>query len=194
MRWMVLLFAAGCAPELYTAGANGGPWSWDPPTNRWSTGEPETGTRGQGFSVGQVVPDVRIPDQFGETVSLWQFSGEVVLLDVSTMWCAPCQELAEGTQTTIDYYADDPFSYLTVLQENVESQPPHVEDLNRWADTFTITGPVIGDGEKSTAGAVQQGQYPAVLVIGPDLVVRERVNPPNEEEVHNAIDRALGSL
>jgi peroxiredoxin len=194
MRWTVLLLAVACAPHLETSDGSGGPWSWDAPQNRWAMGEPEQGTRGQGFAVGQVVPDVRMPDQFGEEVSLWQFSGQVLLFDVSTMWCAPCQELAQGTQASIEYYADDPFTYLTILQENVESQPPEHEDLIRWADTFGIAGPVTADGDKQTARAVIQGQYPAVLVIGPDLTVLERVNPPNDEEVHNAVDRALASL
>lgn len=191
VRFAVLLLTAGCAPHLYTSDGTGEPWSWEAPENRWATQAPPEGTRGIGFAVGQTVPDVRVPDQFGDEVSLWQFSGRVVLFDISTMWCAPCQELAEGTEATIDYYADDPFAYLTVLQENVESQPPDQEDLNLWADNFEITGAVLADGERQTAAAVQQGQFPAVLVIGPDLVVRERVNPATDEEVHNAVDRAL---
>ena len=62
------------------------------------------------------------------------------------------------------------------------------------AENFEITSPVLGDGDKATAAAVQQGQYPAVLVIGPDLTVLERVNPPDDAEVHNAVERALSAL
>lgn len=187
--WLVLL--GGCAPHLYS-GATSPQCLWDEPTNRWALQTPPEDTRCEGFGEGQTVPNVRVPDQHGEGVFLWQFYGQVVLLDISTMWCAPCQDLAAGTQETVEYYADEPFSYVTVLQENVHSEPPTQEDLNLWVDGFGIEAPVVGDGEKDTANAVQNGQYPAVLVIGPDLRVVERVNLTTDEEVHRAIDRALG--
>ncbi|MCB9668077.1 MAG: redoxin domain-containing protein [Alphaproteobacteria bacterium] len=194
MRFALLLLVGGCAPHLYTAAPTDGAWAWDSPTNRWTVTAPPEGTRGQGFGVGQVVPDARLFDQYGEEVSLWQFHGRVVILDVSTMWCAPCQDLAQGTQSTIDAFAQEPFAYITVLQENVESREPTIEDLGLWAENFDIEGPVLGDGAKTTAGAVVQGQYPAVLLIGPDLTVVERVNPPTDEEVHNAVESALAEL
>ena len=187
----LLLLASGCAPHL-ESGNTSPQCLWDETANSWASQAPPADTRCEGFGVGQTVPNARVPDQHGDEVSLWQFYGQVVLLDISTMWCAPCQELATGTQETAEYYADQPFSYLTVLQENVHSEPPTGEDLDLWAANFGIEAPVLADGDKATANAVQQGQYPAVLVIGPDLRVLERVNPTTDEEIHRAVDRALG--
>jgi glutathione peroxidase-family protein len=130
-------------------------------------------------------------DQRGQEVSLWQFHGNVVLLDISTMWCAPCQDLALGTEETYHQFADRGFVYLTVLQEDVESQPPEVDDLSAWAAEFGITSPVLADGEKFTGEAVQQGLYPAVLLIGRDLRVIERVLPADDPSVRAAISDAL---
>lgn len=186
-----LLIASACAPRLYTEGDAVRGSDWVAPENRWPSTVPPASIVAEGFFVGQVVPDVRVPDQHGDEVSLWQFHGRVVLFDISTMWCAPCQELALGAEETAHEFADEAFTYLTVLQENVESHPPTGDDLNRWADLFGITSPVLADTEKLTAPAVQQGQYPAVLLIGPDLRVIRRVNPPDDPTIRAAIRAVL---
>ena len=195
MRFLPWLLALGCIPHLETTGTydtDVGPvGSWEAPENRWPLATPPAALVGEGWEPGQTVPDVRVADQHGDVVSLWQFHGQVVLLDISTMWCAPCRDLAQDTQHTQESYASEGFVYLTVLQESVEGGPPILEDLNLWADNYGIDGPVVGDGDKSTAGAVQQNQFPAVLVIGRDLTVEQRVNPPTDASVRAAIERAL---
>ena len=191
MRLLPVVMCVACAPRLYTQGETDATWSWDAPENDWPKNAPPEGTTGQGFAVGQTIPDVRLIDQHGKEVSAWQFYGRVMVFDVSTMWCAPCQELAAGTQHTQDEFGWDDFAYVTVLQENVESLPPEGEDLELWAENFDIEAPVLADGDKLTSTVVQNGQYPAVLLVGPDLVVLERVNPPNDATLHAAVAELL---
>jgi thiol-disulfide isomerase/thioredoxin len=187
----LLSIAPGCVPRLSSDAGTSGDWDWVPPDNSWGISAPPEGTIGVGFQDGQIVPDARLVDQFGAEVSLWQFYGQVVLLDVSTMWCAPCQELGRHTNETWLDYRDQGFMYLTVLQEDVENNPPDATDIQFWVDEFGITSPVLGDGDKQTIGAIQQGQYPGVLVIDRRLRVKERVNPPEDEAVRDAIEAAL---
>lgn len=192
-------------PRLYTADAvysdeatdlSGG---WTLPTNRWPSATPPDGLVAEGFHAGEVVPDVRARDQFGEEVSLWQFSGQVTLLDVSTIWCRPCQVLAQDTEHTWQDYRDEGFIYLTVLHEDASGAEPDTDDLRLWADqvpqapALPITSPVVADprGSLGTASMILNGQYPAVVVIGRDLVVRERVDQPSDGPVRDAIERAL---
>ena len=55
----------------------------------------------EGFREGQVIPDMRLMDQYGDEVSAWQFYGMVIALDFSTEWCAPCQELAKEVAASV---------------------------------------------------------------------------------------------
>lgn len=191
LPWLMVA-SVGCVPRLYSEGGAGGPWSWEAPENRWGVDEPPEGLLGTGWSTGQVAPDFRLIDQHGEEVALWQFYGRVVLVDISTMWCAPCRDLAAHTEETWQDYDDEGFVYLTVLQEDVEGEPVTPEDQVVWADAYGITSPVLGDPDKAgTGAAILQGQYPAVLVIDRDLVVVERVNPPDDASVRAAIEDAL---
>ncbi len=194
-RWLSVVSVIGlgaCIPDLFTTELVANVSDWEAPTNTWPASEPPASLTGEGFEVGEIVPDFRLTDQLGDEVSLWQFYGSVVLLDISTMWCAPCQDLAVHTEETAQDYADQDFVYLTVLQQNVESEVPDIDDLTTWADTFGITAPVLSDGDGvGTGAAVRQGQYPAVLVLDREVRVTERVNPIDDAQVRLAIEAAL---
>jgi peroxiredoxin len=191
---MILFALIACAPHLYSTNeTDTTPWSWDAPVNDWPTSEPPDDLVGDEWAAGHVAPDFRLVDQNGDEVALWQFYGDVVLVDVCTMWCAPCRELAEGAQAITDDYADRGGIYVTVLAEDVTADPPEHQDLVDWADYFGIVAPVLADGDKAiTSQIVSDANYPAFMVVGRDMVIRERVAmPTSDEALRAAIDRAL---
>jgi thiol-disulfide isomerase/thioredoxin len=168
--------------------------TWTLPANSWPATEgPPADLEEQGFDVGQVVPDVRLPDQFGAEVSLWQFYGNVIVLDVSTIWCLPCQALAEGTQETQDTYDDQDFTYVTVLQEDAYFEPPDTEDLNVWVDAFALSTPVLADGDKTGASVIDptEPSWPVVLVIDREMKVHDKVDPPDDATLRAAVEEVL---
>jgi peroxiredoxin len=191
MIWSILgIFGivTGCVPSLYTADF-GQEWVWEAPENSWISVEPPATEENTSFYVGDVVPDFRLKDQFGETVSMWQFYSQIVLLDVSTMWCGPCQTLGATTEETWENYKDEGFIYMTVLQENVGGVAPTQGDLETWSANFGISQPVLADGDKiGTGDAIQQGAYPALLIIDRDLRVHTRIGDPTDEAVHAALE------
>lgn len=182
--------SSGCIPRLYSADGPAGPWSWTAPENTWPLASPPEGTVGEGYDEGQIVPDFRLVDQNDDEVSLWQFYGNVVLLDISTLWCRPCQDLATHTEDTWSTYRDQGFVYVTVIAEDLEGNPPGAADLDTWVDGFGITSPVVADPEEVTASALDNGTFPAVIVIGRDLVVADRLGT-TDEEVRAGIEAEL---
>ncbi len=195
---LVLLATAGCVPRLETAG---GPdptatSDWTLPENGWESpaGGPPATLKEGGFAVGDVAPDIRLPDQFGATVSLWQFYGDVIVLDVSTIWCAPCQDLAETTQETVDAFAADGFEYVTIIQQDVESDIPGVEDALLWADDFGIQAPVLADimDPPVSEGVVPDNAFPGVLIIDREMKIVEKLYAPiTDAALHDAVEAVL---
>jgi peroxiredoxin len=193
MPAIALWLASGCVPVLETPGGGvDSDWSWTAPENDWSHAEPPQGLEEGGFYEGDVAPDFRLVDQHGDEVALWQFYGNVVLLDLSTMWCAPCQELAGVAQTTSDDYADQGFVYVTILSQDFEGNPPDDEDLNAWADTFGIALPVLSDADAAyTSAAVPDAQYPGLFVVDREMKIAVRVATPSDANVREGIESTL---
>ncbi len=163
-----------------------------PPENSWEQTPPPEDLAPQGFEVGDVVPDLRLMDQHGDLVSLWQFYGKVIVLDISTIWCVPCQLLAETTEETYADYESRGFMYVTLLQEDLHNEDPDTDDLLLWVDEYGITTPVLDYGAKDAVDAiVPANTWPAVLVIDQEMVVHERVDPPEDGELRAAVDAVL---
>jgi thiol-disulfide isomerase/thioredoxin len=192
---MIAAMLGGCVPHLTSPAdtdTDDESWACADVTNTWPTVTPPEGLAPQGFGLGQVVPDFRMPDQHGDDVCLWQFYGRPVVLDVSTMWCSPCQALARETQHTVDDYADKDLVYVTVLAEDLESEPPATEDLQAWATQWEIDGaPIVADdAEKTYANQVVVGAaFPALLVLGTNLqVVADLTSSPTDAKLREALD------
>lgn len=188
------LTASGCVPRLYSddfGDTNIEPCAWEAPTNRWPSRDPGCPEDPTGYAAGNLIPDFRLPDQYAETVALWQFTGQITVVDISTMWCAPCQELAESTEDLWTTYRDQGVVITTVLPQDVSGNPPDDADLNEWADGFGITAPVIGDDMTWATGAVPDNQFPVLLIVGRDLRIRERVTTISHQALEDAVERAL---
>lgn len=163
---------------------------WDRPSNGWALTAPPPGLVGEGFEIGQVVPDVRLVDQNGDEVSLWQFWGDVVLVTVSAVWCNPCRDLAVEAEALHAELGPHGFSLLTVLEENGGGLDPDVDDAVAWAEAFTVSSPVLVD-PRGELSPVLRGSYPAVLLLDRELVVAARASELSSETLHDLIESEL---
>lgn len=197
----LLVLATACVPELTSP--NPPAEGWTCPENTWECGVPsrsvaESSAADRGFQVGQILPAGLMVDQFGDPVDAWQFYGKVVVIDISTMWCAPCRELACYTEDTWLTYRDDGAMYLTVLPQDPHGEPPEVDDLNDWVSQYGITSPVLSDPDTTwTRDASPLGQYPVVLVTDTALTVRHRIPISSDIDaadhaIRAAVERELG--
>lgn len=182
MRLLLPVLAVGCVPVLESpGGADDTPWA--APENTWPVSAPPEELEEEGFGVGEVVPDFLLPDQHGDDVSLWQFYGSIIVVDVSTMWCRPCQELAAGTQHTADEFRDDGVVYLTILAQDMGGAAPDQDELNEWADYFDILEPIVSDTALWSDAVLPQQDFPGVFLVDREMRMIGRVNPGTEEQL-----------
>ena len=197
---LVTLLALGCVPVLTsppsaidTGEVDTSNCSWEAPKNTWHQGSPPSCLEAEGLEAGEIAPDMRLVDQFGNEVSLWQFYGDLIVLDFSTMWCAPCAELAEGVTETWEEFEGEGFQYLTILSQDVYSNVPDVEDLDSWATDHAITAPVLSDDGTYTDVVIPPGQsFPRLLLIDRDMrVLVEEITPAEDATVRTTVEAAL---
>lgn len=192
---VVFGLVVGCAPRLYDdrSKETGETPPFEPPENSWPVCSEEIpgDLNGTGFSTGEVIPGFSGPDQLGATLALYQFYGCLTIVDISTMWCAPCQALAEDAEETALEYADEGVVYLTVLAQDLEGDVPDVEDLAYWAEGFEITQPIAGDTGEWYRGVVTTNTFPRVMVVGRDMTILEADVPATDAEIRAAIESHL---
>ena len=189
---LMMLWSVGCVPVLTSAKDSADQSCWETVDNDWVSQTPRTGLEASGFGIGETPPDMCMKDQFGNDVSLWQFYGQVILLDISAEWCAPCQELATEVDHTWKDYEDQGFMYLTILTEDLSSQIPSVEVLEKWASDFSVTAPVLSDSEGYRTQLVPTGAYPRLILIDRTMEVTiDNVTPANDENIRAKIEEAL---
>lgn len=193
------LLLAGCVPHLTTPpwaredGGTGSGATWEPPSNSWpATEDLPADLEGEGFTEGLIFPDIRLKDQHGDEVSVWQFYGMVIAIDISTMWCGPCNKLAEEVNHIWEDYEERGFMYLTMLPEDREGGPMEVADAAEWAERHEIIAPILADDQGYSYDIVPNQIWPRVLVIGRDMrVLNDEVLPAEDAAIRAAIESAL---
>ena len=63
-----------------------------------------------GFEIGNVAPEIELPNPDGDTILLTSLRGQVVLLDFWAGWCGPCRRENPVVVETYDNYKDKRFT------------------------------------------------------------------------------------
>jgi peroxiredoxin len=72
--------------------------------------------------VGQVAPEISLPNAKDSVVNLSSFRGKVVLLDFWASWCAPCRESIPSVIKLYNKYKDKGFEVVAVSIDSKRSQ------------------------------------------------------------------------
>jgi thiol-disulfide isomerase/thioredoxin len=72
--------------------------------------------------VGQVAPDISLPNAKDSVVNLSSFRGKVVLLDFWASWCGPCRESIPSVIKLYNKYKNKGFEVVAVSIDSKRSQ------------------------------------------------------------------------
>jgi thiol-disulfide isomerase/thioredoxin len=113
-----------------------------------------------GHGVGDEICDLVLKDQNDDVWHLYDLEGDIVVLDFSAMWCAPCQSAASTVQEIQDFYEAEGFHYVTILIDDTSGDTVELDEVQYWTDTFGIETTSVLQGNRDLINATPELGYP----------------------------------
>jgi len=148
-----------------------------------------------GYTEDDIACDFTLMDQHGNMVSLYDYYGKAIVLDLSAMWCGPCQLAAADTQALQDKYGEN-LIYLTVLIENLNQiSPPVQEDLQMWAASFGIKAPILAGPKGMLHPTGEDGwrvyAWPTFVFIDYDMTILEYLTGFSKTTLESKVEKLV---
>lgn len=143
-----------------------------------------------------VRPGSRAPDfravrvATGDTVTLADYEGEVVLLNIWATWCPPCEVEMPSMQRLHDRLGPEGLHILAVSIDDEES-----EFVRQWASERDITFEILHDRTGQVVTDYQATGWPESFIVDKDgIIVRKAIGAKEWDEPteSNIFRRLLG--
>jgi len=132
-------------------------------------------------------PEFSLPSRNGDSVSLLELKGQVVMLNFWASWCGPCRQEMPLLDQMHRRYSSLGFTLLGV---NVEAS---TQDAERWLAQTPVSFPVLFDTDSKVSKLYDVNAMPSTVFIDRQGNVRylhRGYKPGDESEYLNQI-RAL---
>jgi hypothetical protein len=153
--------------------------------NRLEAAKADPATGMTGWTVGDVLLNQPWTDQFGQEVRLHQFYGYVTVLSVGAVWCPPCNDAAQSSQTLWDQYRDQGVMFVEQLNDgNQQGGAATQADVDGCVQKYSMQFPVVWAGfALFTAPSI-----PTFYILDRGMVLREIIQGyPGDAAIGQAI-------
>lgn len=138
--------------------------------------EPQKKLYQSGFGVPKnpiEAPDFTLERLSGGEVSLGDYEGQVVLLNLWATWCPPCRAEMPSMQDLYDQLSENGFTILAVAAPNTQRES--LENIESYIEENNFTFPVLLDTQNSVFSTYGTGSIPTSWIVGPDGMLLARL-------------------
>ncbi|MBI5871131.1 MAG: redoxin domain-containing protein [Actinobacteria bacterium] len=122
---------------------------------------------------GSQAPNFTLPLMNGGDVSLDDYKGKVVLLNIWATWCNPCREEMPSMEQLYQNMKGKPFEILAVSIDTRGSK-----DVEPFVKKLGLTFPILLDSDKKVNNMYQATGVPETFIIDKNGVVRDHILGP----------------
>jgi peroxiredoxin len=138
--------------------------------------------RFQPVVAGELAPDFSVQDLNGDPVSLSDYEGKVVLLNIWATWCGPCKEEMPSMERLYREMKGEDFEILAVSvdaalgETDQQGNPGSSKDrLADFASEYGLTFPILHDPDGRIQTTYQTTGVPESFLLDREGVIRRRL-------------------
>lgn len=132
-----------------------------------NNGPPTVGTR-----TGNIATSFTETNNQGAEFTLESLRGSVILVNFSTMWCAPCRQEASQLMELYNTYKERGLEIVQCIYQDEDGNPSDANDIGRWIQEYGITYMVVTDPDRSSVNTYNFSSIPFNFIIDRDFVIQ----------------------
>lgn len=117
-------------------------------------------------SVEYPAPELTLSDLNGQSHSLADYRGQVVLVNLWATWCPPCRQEMPALQSFYEQYAERGFVIIAIDDGDPAA------DVSAFAEEYALTFPVWLDPQYTSERAFSTMSLPSSFVIDREGIIR----------------------
>jgi peroxiredoxin len=133
---------------------------------------------------GADAPTFTAYDMSGQEVSLRDYRGKVLLVNIWATWCPPCREEMPSMQRLYEELDDPDFEILAVSVDAPQGEEDAFGreggNLEAFAEAFDLTFSILHDPEGGIQRTYQTTGVPESFIVGRDGVIYKKVAGPTD--------------
>lgn len=122
------------------------------------------GSRAPSFEAGELANTEK-------RVTLADYKGDVVMINIWATWCAPCRAEMPSMQKLHENYGDKGLSIVAVSIDDEYSQ----ENIQSFASEYNLTFDILHDPQGNIQRTYQTTGVPETIIVGRDGIIRNKV-------------------
>ncbi|RSL32023.1 TlpA family protein disulfide reductase [Salibacterium salarium] len=142
-----------------------------------------------GTDIGDTAPNYELPMYNGQTASLTDYEGDIIVMNMWASWCEPCKEEVPALLDFHNSYKEQGVTVLTVnmdLKGSKKAAEEFVEDYNM------TTTPAMKNGEGKVDDLYNITHLPTTYIISRDRTIVEKVaGPLSFEQLEDIVEKEL---
>ncbi len=141
---------------------------------------------------GQALNNYSWTNDEGDTVELYDYMGDVVMLNVGAGWCVPCRDDAPKLEEDLyQPYKDQGFTIIELIVEDDLYQNPGEEFLQSWRDEYDLSYVICADPEWTLEPYFDMLSLPFALILDRDMIPRFKSHGYDEAIFADTIEDLL---